>query len=74
VLATSANVHGAPDPRRVEDLADEIRSGVAAIVDAGELPGVRSTIVDFTGEDPEVVREGAAPGAEAVERALAAVR
>jgi L-threonylcarbamoyladenylate synthase len=74
VLATSANVHGQPDPRRVEDLADEIRAGLAAIVDAGELPGVRSTILDLTGAEPTVVREGAVPGVEAIERALAAIR
>ena len=73
VMATSANLHGQPDPRRAEDVAESIRAGVAAIVDAGELPGVRSTILDFSGEEPEVVREGAAPGAEAIERALAAI-
>jgi tRNA threonylcarbamoyl adenosine modification protein (Sua5/YciO/YrdC/YwlC family) len=73
VLATSANVHGQPDPKRPEELDDSIRSAVAAIVDDGELPGVRSTIVDFSGPEPEIVREGAASGAEAIERALAAL-
>ena len=49
VAATSANVHGEPDPARVEDISDAIRSGVAAIVDAGELPGTPSTVIDVTG-------------------------
>ena len=38
VAATSANVHGGTDPRRVADVPEEIRSAVAAIVDGGELP------------------------------------
>ena len=35
VAATSANLHGGPDPRRVADLAPELVEAVAAIVDAG---------------------------------------
>jgi L-threonylcarbamoyladenylate synthase len=73
VVATSANLHGQPDPRRVEDVAEPIRAAAAAVVDGGELPGVPSTILDFTGEEPQVVREGAVPGAEALERSRAAV-
>lgn len=67
VAATSANLHGGPDPRTVAEIPQEILSGVAEVVDAGELPGVPSTVVDFTGERPVVLREGAGD----VERALA---
>ena len=73
VVATSANLHGQPDPRRADDVAEEIRAAVAVVVDAGELPGVRSTVLDFTGEEPQVVRAGAGPAGEAIERALAAL-
>jgi L-threonylcarbamoyladenylate synthase len=73
VLATSANLHGQPDPIRAEDVAEEVRAAVAVVVDVGGLPGVRSTILDFTGEEPTVFREGAVPGAEAIARALGAV-
>jgi L-threonylcarbamoyladenylate synthase len=59
VAATSANLSGAPDPRRVGDVPDEIRSACGAIVDAGELPGVPSTVVDLTGAEPRVLRQGA---------------
>lgn len=59
VAATSANVSGGPDPRRVEDVPEEIRAACGAIVDAGELPGVPSTVVDLTGPEPRVLREGA---------------
>ena len=44
---------------------------VGAVVDAGELPGLPSTVLDFTGPEPRVLREGAAPGAEALDRVTA---
>jgi L-threonylcarbamoyladenylate synthase len=72
VVATSANLRGGPDPRRLEDVPVEIRAGAAAVVDGGELPGTPSTVLDLTGDEPRVVRDGAIPGAEALERALAA--
>jgi L-threonylcarbamoyladenylate synthase len=68
VAATSANRHGERDPGRIEDVPDEIRSRAAALVDAGELPGTPSTVVDLTGEEPTVVREGAIPAAEALRK------
>jgi L-threonylcarbamoyladenylate synthase len=66
VLATSANLHGGPDPRRVEDVPAEIRAACGAVVDGGELPGTPSTVLDLTGEEPRVLREGAVPAAEAL--------
>ena len=64
VAATSANLAGGPDPRRVEDIPDEIRAACGAIVDAGELPGVPSTVIDLTGEEPRILRQGAGPRPE----------
>jgi L-threonylcarbamoyladenylate synthase len=61
VAATSANLSGGPDPRRVEDIPEEIRAACGAIVDAGELPGVPSTVIDLTGEEPRVLRQGTGP-------------
>ena len=74
VLQSSANAAGAPDARRVEDVPAEIRDGADLVIDAGELPGTPSTVIDLrafesTGEWA-VVRAGAVP-AEAVERAVA---
>jgi len=73
VIATSANLAGEPDPRRLDEIPDEIRDGVAATIDGGDLPGTPSTVLDFTGDEPKVVREGAMPAAEALERAAAAL-
>ncbi|MFB6281879.1 MAG: L-threonylcarbamoyladenylate synthase [Haloferacaceae archaeon] len=68
VTATSANVSGRPSVRRVADLDDRIRDGVAAVLDAGETGGAESTVVDPG--SGEVLRRGAR--ADAVEAWLAA--
>jgi len=68
VMATSANLAGGPDPRRVDDVPEEILDGCAAVVDGGELPGVPSTVIDLTGETPRVLREGAVSADEALAR------
>lgn len=68
VAATSANLHGNPDPRRIEDVPVEILAGVAADFDVGELPGTPSTVLDLTGPEPRVLREGAVPAGEALAR------
>jgi L-threonylcarbamoyladenylate synthase len=73
LASTSANAPGGPDPRRLEDVPPGIRAAVGAAVDGGELPGTPSTVLDFTGGEPRVLREGAAPSAEAIARAVAAV-
>jgi L-threonylcarbamoyladenylate synthase len=73
VLATSANEPGGADPATIEDVPERIRSGCAASLDLGRLPGAPSTVIDFTGEEPRVLREGAAPSSEALARVRAAL-
>jgi L-threonylcarbamoyladenylate synthase len=68
LVATSANLAGGPDPRRVEDVPIELRSAAAAVVDGGVLPGTPSTVIDVTDAEPRVVREGALPAEEALAR------
>ena len=71
LVATSANLPGGPDPRRLADVPAEIAGAVAAVVDAGELPGTPSTVVDLTGDAPRVLREGALPTGKALARLAA---
>src|SRR5262249_10466210 len=71
VAATSANLHGGSDPRTLAEVPEESRAAAGAGVDAGELPGTASTVTDFTGDEPHVIREGAVSAAEAIERAFA---
>jgi L-threonylcarbamoyladenylate synthase len=68
VAATSANLHGGPDPRHLSDVPVEILDQVAASLDGGELPGTPSTVLDLTGPEPRVLREGAVIAAEALSR------
>jgi L-threonylcarbamoyladenylate synthase len=69
VAATSANLAGELDPARLRDVPPEIRAGCAAGLDAGELAGVPSTVIDCTGPEPRVLREGSG----SVDEALAAI-
>ena len=68
IAATSANLHGGTDPRRLADVPGEILTAVGAVLDGGELPGTPSTVVDLTGPEPRVLREGAVPATEALAR------
>lgn len=65
VLQSSANRAGEPDARRLEDVDPSLRAGVDLVLDAGELPGTASTVLDFSaweeGGTFELVREGALP-------------
>lgn len=68
VAATSANLTGGRDPKTLAEVPNEIRTAAAVVVDGGELPGVPSTVVDLTGSEPQILREGAMPAAEVLER------
>jgi L-threonylcarbamoyladenylate synthase len=72
VAMTSANIHGGPDPARVEDVPESIVRAAAAVVDAGPLPGTPSTVIDLTGTEPQVLREGAVPAPDALAKIAAA--
>jgi L-threonylcarbamoyladenylate synthase len=67
VLQSSANLSGGSDARRLEHVDPVVRAGVDAALDAGELPGTPSTVVDLSSYELEggfeVLREGALPAA-----------
>ena len=73
VLQSSANRSGQPDARTVEDIDAGVREGVDLVLDAGELPGTPSTVVDLSAYEESgdwtVLREGAVPR-EAMVRSL----
>lgn len=73
VVATSANLPGGAEPRRIEDVPRRLLERVGAVVDVGELPGTPSTVIDFTAREPRIIREGAAPAADALERVALAL-
>jgi len=59
VAATSANDPGEPPAARLDEVPERIRRGCGAEIDAGQLPGTPSTVVDLTGKAPVVLRQGA---------------
>lgn len=73
VAATSANRTGEPDPRTLDAVPLEIRAACGAELDVGELPGTPSTVLDLTGPEPRVLREGAVAASDALERAALAL-
>jgi L-threonylcarbamoyladenylate synthase len=72
VLQSSANVSGDADARRLQDVDPIVREGADLLLDAGELPGTASTVIDLvsyedTG-DWRIVREGAVSSADVAAR------
>jgi len=72
LVATSANLPGGPDPHTLADVPEQLRDAAAVLVDGGRLPGTPSTVLDLTGEEPVVLREGAVSAEDAL-RAVASV-
>jgi len=63
LMTTSANLHGG-DPAMNAAEAGTL-SGVMAVIDGGTAPGgTASTVLDLTGPEPHVLREGAIPTPE----------
>lgn len=62
LTATSANLSGNPAAKTAAQVQKEFPSGVDLIIDSGEVDvTLPSTVVDATGQYPEVIREGAIP-------------
>jgi L-threonylcarbamoyladenylate synthase len=58
LMTTSANLHG-KEPAMTADEASEL-GGLAAVLDGGRAPGgTPSTVLDLTGPEPHILREGA---------------
>ena len=58
LMTTSANLHG-KEPAMTAAEAGEL-PGLAAVLDGGRAPGgIASTVLDLTGPEPHILREGA---------------
>jgi tRNA threonylcarbamoyl adenosine modification protein (Sua5/YciO/YrdC/YwlC family) len=58
IATTSANRHGEAPATRAEDLAAALGSWVEVVLDGGACAGDPSTVVDCTGAEPRLLREG----------------
>jgi len=60
LAVSSANLSGRPAPATVEQAREQLGSSVAVYLDGGPTgEAVPSTIVDLTGDEPVMLREGA---------------
>jgi L-threonylcarbamoyladenylate synthase len=59
MAVTSANISGQPSPTTAQQVYAQLSGRIAMIIDGGETPGgVPSTLVDCTGDEIQVLREG----------------
>jgi L-threonylcarbamoyladenylate synthase len=73
VLQSSANLAGAPDARRLDEIPEPIRRAVDLIVDGGELPGTPSTVVDLRAYEDDTTWSVVRPGGMEIQDVAAAL-
>lgn len=65
VAAPSGNTSGRPSPTTAQHMLEDMDGKIDGIVDGGPCAvGVESTIVDLTGDEPVILREGGIPAQE----------
>ncbi len=59
LATTSANLSGKPSTKTAQDVYDQLHNRVPMIIDGGTCPGgIPSTVVDCSGDEPIILREG----------------
>ncbi|HNC08303.1 MAG TPA: L-threonylcarbamoyladenylate synthase [Anaerolineales bacterium] len=59
MAVTSANISGAQSPVSAQDVYEQLKGRIPLILDGGQTPGgIPSTLVDCTGKEPVILREG----------------
>lgn len=59
MAVTSANISGQPSPSTAQEVYDQLNGRIPLILDGGPTPGgIPSTLVDCTGSEPVILREG----------------
>ncbi|MFC2020500.1 L-threonylcarbamoyladenylate synthase [Chloroflexota bacterium] len=65
IVGTSANLSGRPSPVSASEVYSQLGGKIDFVIDGGQCSGgTESTIVDVTGEEPVILREGAISGEE----------
>ena len=58
LATTSANVHGSPPATTAQEVAEAFGASVPVVLDGGPCTGRPSTVLDCTGSEPKLLREG----------------
>ena len=66
LATTSANRHGEPTLTTASDVAAAFGDALLVVLDGGPCTGSASTVVDCTGVEPKLLREGRVPWSELV--------
>jgi L-threonylcarbamoyladenylate synthase len=62
VIGTSANVSDKPSPVTAEEVEQQLGSQIDLVINMGKCRGgLESTVVDVTGEEPVILRQGIIP-------------
>lgn len=65
LAAPSANISDQPSPKTTKEVLDYFDGRIEGVVEGGTCAlGVESTLVDLSGDEPKILREGAIPGQE----------
>jgi L-threonylcarbamoyladenylate synthase len=64
LATTSANLHGQPTLQTAAEVEATLGPVVPVVLDGGRCDGDPSTVVDCTGQEPKLLREGRVPWAE----------
>ena len=68
ITATSANTHGGKDPIDIQTARDELGDRVDIYIDSGTCQhGKGTTIVDLTGPEVRIIREGIIPREQVID-------
>jgi L-threonylcarbamoyladenylate synthase len=70
LATTSANLAGKSNPQNAYDVYEQLNNRIPLILNGGDCPGgIPSTVVDCSGNEPIILREGAIPS-EAIFRVM----
>lgn len=65
LVAPSANLSGRPSPTKAQHVREDLEGRIDLIIDGGSAAiGMESTVVDFTGRSPRILRPGAVTAAQ----------
>ena len=62
----TAGIHGERELETAEEVSATFGPSVPVVVDAGRCAGMPATVIDATGDDPHLIREGRLPWNEAL--------
>jgi L-threonylcarbamoyladenylate synthase len=67
LASAAAGIQGGPELETAAEVAETFGDAVPVVLDGGRCAGLAATVVDATGEEPHLIREGRLPWDEVLE-------